>query len=52
MLSLLLSNLGLVDFDGIPKYQDLSFKVNIPTASLGTFSFFGLGGKSNERKRI
>ena len=43
----LLSNLGLVDFDGIPKYQDLSFKVNIPTASLGTFSFFGLGGKSN-----
>ena len=43
----LLNNLGLVDFDGIPKYQDLSFKVNIPTASFGTFSFFGLGGKSN-----
>src|SRR6186713_1756784 len=47
----LLSNLGLVDFDGIPKYQDLSFKVNIPTASLGTFSFFGLGGKSNIQEK-
>src|SRR5918993_2160536 len=43
----LLNNMGLVDFDGIPKYQDLSFKVNVPTASFGTFSFFGLGGKSN-----
>ena len=43
----LLNNMGLVDFDGIPKYQDLSFKINVPTASLGTFSFFGLGGKSN-----
>lgn len=43
----LLNNLGLVDFDGIPKYQDLSFKVFLPTKSLGTFSIFGLGGKSN-----
>ncbi|HZI26052.1 MAG TPA: TonB-dependent receptor [Chryseolinea sp.] len=43
----LLNNMGLVDFDGIPKYQDLSFKINVPTASFGTFSFFGLGGKSN-----
>lgn len=43
----LLNNLGLVDFDGIPKYQDLSFKINVPTASLGTFSIFGLGGRSN-----
>ncbi|HEX6227459.1 MAG TPA: TonB-dependent receptor [Chryseolinea sp.] len=46
----LLNSVGLVDFDGIPKYQDLSFKVNVPTASLGTFSFFGLGGKSNIRE--
>lgn len=43
----LLDNLGLVDFGGIPKYQDLSFKVFVPTRSFGTFSVFGLGGKSN-----
>lgn len=28
----------------IPKYQDLSFKVNLPTNKWGTFSLFGLGG--------
>lgn len=43
----LLSELGIMDFDGVPKYQDLSFKVHLPTRSLGTFSIFGLGGKSN-----
>jgi hypothetical protein len=43
----LLNSLGLVDFDGIPKYQDLSFKINVPTFSMGTFSIFGLGGRSN-----
>lgn len=43
----LLDNLGVVDFDGVPKYQDVSFKFNFPTKSLGTFSLFGLGGKSN-----
>lgn len=46
----LLNNLGLVDFGGIPKYQDLSFKFFVPTRSLGTFSIFGLGGKSNIRE--
>lgn len=43
----LLNNLGLVDFGGIPKYQDMSFKFHLPTRSLGTFSVFGVGGKSN-----
>ncbi len=28
----------------LPAYKDLSFKINIPTLKLGTFSFFGLGG--------
>jgi hypothetical protein len=28
----------------IPKYQDLSFKINFPTKKAGTFSLFGLGG--------
>jgi hypothetical protein len=40
----LISGLGFLDFGGIPKYQDLSFKVFIPTKKAGTFSLFGLGG--------
>lgn len=43
----LLNSLGLVDFGGIPKYQDMSFKFHLPTRSMGTFSVFGVGGKSN-----
>ena len=31
---------------GIPQYQDLSFKINIPGTKLGKFSFFGVGGTS------
>ncbi|MFC2126293.1 carboxypeptidase-like regulatory domain-containing protein [Bacteroidota bacterium] len=42
----LMDDLNLVDFGGVPRYQDLSFKVNIPTNKAGTFTFFGLGGKS------
>lgn len=30
-----------------PYYQDLNFKVNIPTRKAGTFSWFGLGGESH-----
>ncbi|MCU0469549.1 MAG: TonB-dependent receptor [Arcicella sp.] len=30
----------------VPAYQDLSLKINLPTEHLGTFSLFGLGGKS------
>lgn len=43
----LLDNLGVVDYGGVPKYQDLSFKVNLPTKGFGKFSLFGLGGTSN-----
>jgi hypothetical protein len=43
----LLDNLGVVDFGGIPKYQDLSYKVNLPTNNAGTFTLFGLGGISS-----
>jgi len=43
----LLDEISLLDFDGVPKYQDLSFKLNFPTKSFGTFSVFGLGGKSS-----
>ncbi len=33
--------------DAVPKYQDLSFKFNFPTAKFGTFSFWGVGGLSS-----
>jgi len=45
----LVSLLG-VDFGtgaAIPEYQDLNFKVNIPTEKAGRFSVWGLGGLSN-----
>ena len=31
-------------------YQDLSFKLNFPTARIGTFSLFGIGGSSKSSK--
>lgn len=43
----LMDNLKLVDFGGVPKYQDLSFKTNFVTQKAGTFSVFGLMGLSN-----
>ncbi len=43
----LLTSLGLVDFEGIPKYQDASFKVCLPTNKMGSFCLFGLGGNSS-----
>lgn len=32
--------------DILPKYQDLSFKINVPTKKMGVFSLFGLGGNN------
>ena len=43
----ILDEAGLVDFDGVPKYQDASFKVNLPGKKAGSYTLFGLGGKSN-----
>lgn len=48
----LLDGMGFLDFGGVPTYQDVSFKVFIPTKSLGTFSIFGLGGKSSILEEI
>lgn len=42
----ILDDLGIVDFGGVPKYQDLSFKFAFPTNKAGYFSVFGLAGKS------
>ena len=47
------STLGVMDalgFDvsggSVPQYQDLTFKVNLPTKKAGTFSLNGMGGNS------
>lgn len=32
---------------GIPLYQDLSFKIHLPTEKRGVFSFWGIGGASS-----
>ncbi|MEX2379959.1 MAG: TonB-dependent receptor, partial [Vicingaceae bacterium] len=42
----ILNELGIVDFGGVPKYQDYCFKLFLPTEKAGIFSIFGLGGKS------
>lgn len=33
--------------DVLPKYQDVSFKINIPTEKAGVFSLFGIGGANS-----
>lgn len=35
------------DLNGVPEFQDLSVKINLPTKNLGTFSIFGMGGINN-----
>ncbi len=45
----ILEDLGIINFKGVPKYQDGSFKIHLPTSKAGTFSVFGLGGMSNIR---
>ncbi len=45
----ILEGLGLIpEDDAIPNFQDLSFKVNVPTKKAGVFSVWGLGGLSSE----
>jgi len=40
----LLTDLQIIPTDQQFRYQDLSFNINIPTKSAGTFSFWGIGG--------
>lgn len=42
----LLDAAGIVDFDGVPRYQDASYKVLLPINENHTISLFGLGGIS------
>lgn len=47
----ILKDLGVTPTDGtVPDFQDLSFKVYLPTSSFGTFSLFGLGGTFIEQE--
>ena len=39
----LLSSMGLIPSAQIPKYQDLSFKLNFPTKRAGVISIWGIG---------
>ncbi len=39
----LLTDLNAIDTDQEIRYQDLSFKVNVPTKKAGTFSLWGVG---------
>jgi hypothetical protein len=46
----LLEKMNLIDFDihlGVPTFNDLAFKLNMPTNKYGQFSFFGITGKSD-----
>ena len=42
----LVSDMGLIDIGGVPKFQDATFKVVLPSKKLGVFSIFGLSGLS------
>jgi len=45
-----LSALGLNPAgDVLPAYQDLSFKINVPTKKAGTFALFGLAGNNTAK---
>ena len=41
----LLAKIGAISSAQIPIYQDLSFKLNFPTRTAGTFSLWGIGGR-------
>lgn len=43
----LLDKAGIVDFGGVPRYQDLSFKIQLPASNKHNFALFGLGGMSS-----
>lgn len=43
----LLTDLGVVDFTGVPKYQDAAINVSLPAGKHDHFTLFGLGGTSD-----
>jgi hypothetical protein len=45
----LLSKTGVIPDDGATNFQDLSYNFYLPTNKLGTFTFFGFGGLSDQK---
>ncbi|MBN2520271.1 MAG: TonB-dependent receptor [Bacteroidales bacterium] len=43
----LMVKMGIMNIGGIPSYQDMTFKINMPTLKFGKFSVFGIGGLSH-----
>lgn len=43
----IITDLGLIDLDAEVSYQDLTFKVLLPTKKAGTFSIYSIGGLNN-----
>lgn len=43
----LIQDIGLIDMDGLFKFQDANVKLVLPTKKIGTFTIFGVGGLSN-----
>ena len=44
----ILNTIGIkIAGDAVPTFQDLTFNINIPVKSIGSFSVFGIGGTSN-----
>ena len=46
----LLNNIIEISEDGIPTYQDVSFKINIPLSKKTNLSIWGIGGISEDNK--
>ncbi len=46
----LMEQLGFKISDASTRFQDLSYHINLPTKSAGTFSFFGFGGMSRQHR--
>src|SRR5678809_1481413 len=45
----LLSKTGILEDNGATKFQDLSYNFYLPANKLGTFTFFGFGGLSDQK---
>lgn len=47
----LLNKLGVLPDEGATNFRDLSYNFNFPTRKMGTFSFFGFGGWSDDKMK-
>ena len=45
-----MEQLGFKISDASTRFQDLSYHINLPTKSIGTFSIFGFGGLSRQNR--